>query len=445
MSIRPSVIGPKRPYYLFEDVPEDVEKLLAPLVPEYKAVHSPHDAHDSDFDAVVSFAPTPTNLAESLPILSFGAIELSFLRCIPGLGDQRYTLYLGEGPRSDIINLLEPAESGSKIYDLVRDTVLPAIKDSYRSWNMSFAEHPDRSTLPLISRGKEERLHAFITTRRTIDSERSRGLIVALPAETKRPDLWLMQFQELLHLRNPDIFPLADSWATDDPRWLPIEAERLLEKKRQSEAELQETAQQLEREIQETKRELDQVLVRDRATGIQRLLTAQGDDLTDAVKEALETLGYAVQDMDAPKLPGEPRLEDLRITLPGRKDWTVLAEVKGYKNDAKVNDLQQLPGRPLRKFMEETKLPPSSLWHIVNTRIEENPSARKRAHHHFNQEDTTLIAEHEGLILETRDLFEAVKAIQRGDHTAEELREAIEASELYWTAENGLTNSGHGT
>lgn len=443
MSPHSSVIEPKRPYYLFEDVPDDVVDLLGPLVPEYKVAHSPHDAHDSDFDAIVSFNPEPTHHDESLPILSFGA-RMIYLRRYHSAGPSgNYTIHLETGPSSDVVNLLDPDDDDPKLSELVRETIYPVIKDSREVWNLDYGRYPDRFTRPLVSRGREKRLHALITARGTRDGNIDAGLLLALPKETKRPDRWLKKFQSILHSVHPETFPLIDDWTTDDPRWLPLEAETLLERKRQSEAELKETVEQLEAEIQETKQQLDKILVGNHDTGVQRLLTAQGDDLTAAVKEALETLGYAVQDMDAPKLPGEPRLEDLRITLPARKDWAVLAEVKGYKNDAKVNDLQQLPGRPLRKYVEETGRPPSSLWHIVNTRIEENPSARKRTHRHFNKEDTALIADHEGLILETRDLFEAAKAVDRGDHTPEEIRSAVEASELYWTVENGLANPGY--
>lgn len=444
MNHRPGLrIEPPRPYYLFEAVPEEVVAVLAPLVPEFKAVAEGEEVHESDFDAVVSFSRQPTQREPHLPILSFGAqyIEIERQNSTSDWGFLGHSAEFRQECTSEQLDVCAD-ESAEPFSELVRDTILPVIRDSHQTWQ-HISSPPPKFVLPLITRGKEAYPHAFIVPRYVKDGKSAGPPLVVLPSKTRRPDKWLRTFQGLLHDYAPTKFPLIDDWSNNDPRWLPLETEMLLKKKRQSEAELKETIEQLEAEIQETKLRLDQSLVGHRDTGVQRLLTAQGDDLTDAVKEALETLGYAVQDMDAPKAPGEPRLEDLRITLPGRTGWTVLAEVKGYKNDAKVNDLQQLPGRPLRKYVDETGHRPSSLWHIVNTRIEENPSARKRARRHFNTEDTTLIAEYEGLILETRDLFEAAKAVDRGDHTPEEIRSAIETSELYWTAENGLTHPGY--
>lgn len=438
-----SRIEPKRPFYLFEDVPEHVVKVLSPLVPEYACVTSADDVHETDFDAVVSFAEEPTNRREGLPILSFGAKYLKLRRTSStGLGGTFIMSVSHHGPRSRIVDF---GDSGGAdhLHDLVRETIPAVFKEPTEVWDVKLAKNQIPYLLPLLTRGEEKFPHAFIAPRVVHDEEVAAPIVMALPADTKRPDSWLREFQSILHRNNPQTFPLIDDWRTNDPRWLPITAEDLLELKRHTELELRQTITKLESEIEETESRLNRILVSEEDTGLQRLLTAKGDGLVEAVKEVLEVLGYEVEDMDSKKKPHEPKLEDLRLALPGNDDWIVLAEVKGYKNDAKVSDLGQLAGRPLRKFVAETGGVPSGLWHIINTRISENPSSRRRAHHHFNDEDTATISAHDGRILETRDLFQAAKAIQRGDCKAEEVRAAIESSRLYWTADSGLTKCGY--
>lgn len=93
--------------------------------------------------------------------------------------------------------------------------------------------------------------------------------------------------------------------------------------------------------------------------GTRRLLTAQGDDLRNAVAESLTELGFKVQVMDEVAVKGD-LLEDLRVTDPDEPGWIALAEVRGYKGGAQLHDLLRI-SRFVNRFLRSTGDEPSAL------------------------------------------------------------------------------------
>lgn len=83
--------------------------------------------------------------------------------------------------------------------------------------------------------------------------------------------------------------------------------------------------------------------------GARRLLTAQGEDLGEAVVLAFTDLGFDVQDLDEERdRSGLPRVEDLNLTCPDQPEVRILAEVKGYAKGAKAGDLIQIGHHAVR-------------------------------------------------------------------------------------------------
>ena len=111
----------------------------------------------------------------------------------------------------------------------------------------------------------------------------------------------------------------------------------------------------------------------DRAT--RRALWADGDDLTSAAKEILSDLGFAVRDMDAELAKGEPKHEDLRLTLPSAPDWEAIVEVKGYPNSTKTSDARQIREYRERYISEERRPPDLTVW-LANPFRNLEPSSR---------------------------------------------------------------------
>ena len=109
--------------------------------------------------------------------------------------------------------------------------------------------------------------------------------------------------------------------------------------------------------------------------GIRRAVFADGDDLVEAVIEILRDLGFTVDDVDAGLQQGEPKREDLRLTLDAHPDWEAVVEVKGYTGGTKTNDSDQIRKHRERYITEHQRLPDLTLW-IANPHRLMDPSLR---------------------------------------------------------------------
>ena len=109
--------------------------------------------------------------------------------------------------------------------------------------------------------------------------------------------------------------------------------------------------------------------------GIRRALWADGDDLVDVVSEIFSDLGFRVRDMDSELRQGEPKREDLRLSLQGDPSWQAMVEVKGYSGGTRTNDARQIREFRERFIKEEGRLPDLTLWISNPYRVVE-PSSR---------------------------------------------------------------------
>lgn len=109
--------------------------------------------------------------------------------------------------------------------------------------------------------------------------------------------------------------------------------------------------------------------------GIRQVLWADGDDLVAAATEVLSDLGFEVRNMDAELSQGEPKREDLRLTLPDRPDWQALVEVKGYTSGTRTNDARQIREHRDLYTADEGRTPDLTVW-LANPFRTMDPSAR---------------------------------------------------------------------
>ena len=109
--------------------------------------------------------------------------------------------------------------------------------------------------------------------------------------------------------------------------------------------------------------------------GIRRILWADGDELVAAAKEVLDDLGFEVHDMDVKLREGEPKREDLRLTLPDRPGWQAMVEVKGYTNGTKTTDARQIREHRDRYIEKELRSPDLTVW-LANPFRTLDPSSR---------------------------------------------------------------------
>ncbi|WP_460523943.1 hypothetical protein [Humibacter antri] len=307
-----------------------------------------------------------------------------------------------------------PASSGAPILggSQIRRAVLPRRMTALVTVGIAFV------TAGLVAAPPEDK-----------GAESTSGRWLLLPSETTERERWLAEFIRFLREADPERFPGQPDWQ-EAAEWSSAAALAAAE----SLAALRNKHEALVTEFKRAERELVDTLEREQADdreGVQRLLTEDGDDLVAAVADALTRCGFDVQDMDEQHAANHgSKLEDLRVTTPVRPGWTALVEVKGYTRGARVNDLQQLMGRPTRVFVGENARNPDALWQVVNPERGEDPSVRRRAID--NDNDLDHFADADGVLIETRNLFRAVRDIDTGAATVDDVRDSLLDAQRRW-------------
>jgi hypothetical protein len=161
-------------------------------------------------------------------------------------------------------------------------------------------------------------------------------------------------------------------------------------------------------------------------SGVRLLLTAQGDELVRAVQQCLEELGFAVEYMDDVWKEGGRR-EDLRIRLPADPEWIAIAEIRGYKNGAALNDIGRLLVRHRTRYLQEKGALPSCSWYIANAFIPEDPAKRPPILD-TNNDEVKSLGEDDGLAIGTVILFDMLMDVRRGHLAKEDAQRLIRDS-----------------
>jgi hypothetical protein len=224
----------------------------------------------------------------------------------------------------------------------------------------------------------------------------------------------LQEWQE----RDPETFPSADwtnksMWRTPAENRAAGELDKLNAQRAAILADLDRRQVQLDAELTEAKLAAE--------ANERRLLTAQSDDLLNAVAECLSDLGFDVIKMD--EVHTDERLEDLRVTPPGQ-GWTALAEIKGYGGGGKSNDLLKF-GRYWIRYPKEGGKEPDAGWYIVNQFLKDDPGTRRPILSGNEAALSIFEADYHGLVIDTADLFRLWMAAKDGRLPAEEARSRL--------------------
>ena len=227
---------------------------------------------------------------------------------------------------------------------------------------------------------------------------------------------------------------LLDCWSNEDPiafadftnfttrrEWLTQEEIELLnriEKLDGKKAKIDRESLQLEQEL------LSKVSNTNR--GVRRLLSSCGDELVEVVIEALQTLGFIVDNVDTLLEPGVLRREDLRLRAIEDEKWEAIVEVRGYgKSAGKTSDLLRLERFASMYEREKGRLP-SRRYYIVNGPTDLDVVLRDIPLK-TSEEDVVAFAEVDGCIISTADLFRALK---------------LESNEARTTTRQSIINAG---
>jgi hypothetical protein len=428
-----------RPRILFENVPDDVYDELAPLAGTAKRIDEDAPIHPSDWDLLVTFHWNAAARDESLHVLSFGAYSLDMVELGGGAST---ALFRGNKTHARGGGVAESASA--ELAGLVRRTVIEHISNSderetwvfSRGMPSSFARETvacgdlDGRCDPLVHIGQERFVYALHRTR-TVEGERP-ARCWALPSETVGHREWLLYVLDELRTYDPGRFPSDPAWQTR-ATWATPELRDALVQRAQLEDEWTKAQEEFE---QRRVASDDDVHAKTAAatSGPWRLLTAQGDDLVAAVAACLTDVGFTVRDMDDhhDETTGA-KLEDLRVTDQDAPGWECLAEVKGYTKGAKVNDVPQVTGRPSVAYAAEHGHAPSSVWHVVNTFLATDPSTRPQAIP--SDLDLQPLTDAGGALIDTRDLFSALRDVQTGAGRAADVRATLRRASTRWRYE----------
>jgi hypothetical protein len=246
----------------------------------------------------------------------------------------------------------------------------------------------------------------------------------ALPYVPEHRELWFAAALEDWHEKTPALVPLKlgwtsrQAWMTQDELAIQADLEALsLER-----ARIAEKLNTRELELRSAKSAACSAA----DSGLRLLLTAQAEPLVKATIKALEELEFGVEDMDEELPPNSQRIEDLRLSDPDEPNWTNITEVRGYTGGAKVSDLQRI-GRFAGLYLRENGAFPTSRWYLVNQFLDADPDTRQPPLLGA-EDDVQVFAEDGGLVIDTRDLFQLVRAVEDGRMSRADARRLLRSS-----------------
>ena len=226
-------------------------------------------------------------------------------------------------------------------------------------------------------------------------------------------------------------FPLVGGW-WEQPSWQTLAEAAAAVRQTELRDELAEATARLEAEIGAATGALHDA--RRRAmSGLRRLLTEKGDPLKAAAAEALTQLGYNVVDRDEEDQLADKggKVEDLGATDPDDASVDPIIEVKGYDAGAKASDLALM----LRHLSRADRAgrSPSAIWWVANHWRKRPPDVRGVILAGEDAMITTQAGEDVPLVvIDTRDLFRAVRAVEDGRVTSPEVRASLRAARGRW-------------
>lgn len=418
------------PRILFEEVPDAVFAELAPLAGTAQRVSRDASIHASDWDLLVTSAPDAGRRDKSLHVLSFGAEELD--RTTLNSDSRQMTRGHETQARRGVV-----AEGlDQTLCDLVRRTIVDQISEDAKStwvigvgWDDSMrTEDLAGTVVPLVHIGQERYVYALERRRR--NNVKGSALCWALPARTVGHREWLLYVLDRLRTDDPDRFPSDPDWQSRDT-WAPPALAKAMHQLSAHDAETESVLKRMQERREALVREVSDLAV-SASAGVWRLLNSQGDELVSATIDVLTDLGFRVRNMDGhhDEKTGA-KLEDLRVTDPDDPEWECLVEVKGYTKGAKVRDISQIVGRPSVHYAAEEGHVPSTVWHVVNTFLATDPTARPDAVP--SDLDLQPLTDAGGALIDTRDLFRAWRDTKIGAVAADDVRRSMRTAVTRWS------------
>lgn len=211
--------------------------------------------------------------------------------------------------------------------------------------------------------------------------------------------------------KDKDSFESFNNWE-DDKEWMSLSELELINNIEYLEKKKEDYIKSIDQEISKLNKKYSQEknIINN---SIRKLLTTQGNELVDIIASCLSEIGFIVHKIDDQVTEGQPRREDLRLSLP-QSDWEAIVEVRGYaKSSGTTADLLRLNRFNEFYFKEKNKFPDKRIY-IVNGQIELPPNNRNLPFE-SSIEDIQIFSENDGLIISSIALYGVMKNISRLD------------------------------
>lgn len=398
---------------------------LAKLFPRARRVTKPGEVAEGEWDVVVTtqgvkwkpsghpggFAsPSPRVYASHLFVVAFGHVDLGWAESELGAGE-----VTADNWRGSIEEQLQiPAGLPPDVERLVERDLVPQAQQRDRQPEIHFAQTPVEF-VPFLTTGTG----TPIAGRFRRDDELAECW--ALPEDVKLHTEWVRL--ALRHWRElaPERFQDIPGWERR-AEWMTAEEAEISRAIADVDEELAAVTTRLEQERERLTAQLTAAQTHG-AKALRRLLTADGDELTDVVIGALEQLGFQVIDVDDEIAAEGDLTEDLRITDPDVDGWVALAEVKGSTRGASSRALTQIWKNVIR-YVAAGNPEPDAVWYIVNQLRDQDPDRRPEI---FASKQDVLdgFSDSGGVAIDTAVLFRLVRAVEDGEFTPEEARERL--------------------
>ena len=452
-----------RPRALLEDLTDEVAAAVSPFFPVTKRIAAADEVYEGDWDVLITAAHAITR-SPHLHVIAFGSSLSDMPYGVSGLNVTSRPpagTQLAFGVRSLAAELRIPSEVTGSLRSLVeRDIaarfseltekralgilpVTPLAAAVYTALQ-SAQPPPAKTTVNALRlpRALGTLLHPLLTLSdqgivavayvrsagwsATAVKELVGGDCWLLPGFVNRHSAWVAEALSSWHVRYPDQFPGQPEWWRRS-RWATPEQDAVVVELAAAEQLRVEELARLDRHVMDLR---DQLVTADlkAASGMQRLLTADGPELESAVADAFRLLGFVVREMDTVHRPGDRR-EDLRLTDSDSPRWECLVEVKGYTRGAAVTDLARLHRWSARYAVDEHR-PPDALWHVVNHFRKTDPETRTTALP--NDDELVEFGSDGGLLVDTRQLFAVLKQVAAGALTSQEVRRRMRTQRGRW-------------
>lgn len=323
-----------------------------------------------------TYAPEETDIA-----IVFGQTNPDLLVRLASLGG-RYLLAIGDDDVSQ--SALAPVfgwdrrsqqereltanyEALGRFFESATRQLVDAIGGSAPSFIVT--EAGESTPLLWTESGRNIAVH-YCASGRVAKAESGSLDVLSVPTQAD-PAIWATALLRWINTKSPAVVPnpparliAADEWYTPDEQQV---AKRIIE----TESEIERLRAERDGLTSELRTSLDSP-----PDGPKRLLTSDGEDLVAATVEVFNQLGFDVRDMDGETENGQPKREDLRVTIQSNDEWIAIVEVKGYGKGAKVGDLRQIRSHR-DNFISETHKPPNATWWVMNeNRLITDPSLR---------------------------------------------------------------------